>query len=235
MENDAVIISNPFKLSNSRTADLIEKGGFGAVAARAGVGKTAMLVQLALNKMLMGENVMHISLNEPVTKVSLWYKEIFTHLADQNSVSDAGRLWESILPHRFIMTFRVEGFSAPKLEERMTDLSEQHIFLPDMIIIDGLPFTETVREPLVELKRLAERYGTVVWFTVTTHRHEEAADEVIPPQLKPVKDMFRRIIKLKPEGRMIHVYALISPDSGFNQTPLVFDPFSMTVREQSGA
>jgi ATP/maltotriose-dependent transcriptional regulator MalT len=42
------------------------------VLAPAGVGKTAFLVQLALNAMLQEKNVLHISLDEPVTKVSLW-------------------------------------------------------------------------------------------------------------------------------------------------------------------
>jgi hypothetical protein len=58
------------------------------------------------------------------------------------------QLWDAILPHRFIMTFKVEGFSVPKLEERLTDLTEQGIFFPNMIILDGLPFTENVRSLL---------------------------------------------------------------------------------------
>ena len=58
-------------------------GGFGAVLAHAGVGKTALLVQLALNSMLRSRNVLHVSLNDPVNKVNLWYSELFHHLAGQ--------------------------------------------------------------------------------------------------------------------------------------------------------
>ena len=46
--------------------------------------------------------------------------------------------WEKIQPYRFIMTFKVESFSVPKLEERLTDLMEQNIFKPHTVIIDGL-------------------------------------------------------------------------------------------------
>ena len=53
----------------SVTEDILPQGGFGAVLARAGVGKTALLVQLALNTMLRDKNVLHISLNDPVNKV----------------------------------------------------------------------------------------------------------------------------------------------------------------------
>ncbi len=233
MDNDSMIISNPFRILNNNTGELVRRGGFGVVAARAGVGKTAMLVQLALNTMLKHQNVLHISLNEPVTKVSLWYKEIFNNLSEQNNIHDTGRMWESILPHRFIMTFKVEGFSVPKLEERLTDLSEQNIFSPDMVIIDGLPFAEYMRGPMTDLKRLAEKYSTAIWFTVTTHRHEETADNGIPPQIKSIEDLFDLIIQLKPEGRMINVFSLKGHHEVFNETPLVFDPFTMILKEKA--
>jgi hypothetical protein len=47
------------------------------------------------------------------------------------------------------MTFKVEGFSVPKLKERMTDLIEQNIFRPHTLIVDGVPFDKDVR-PLIE-------------------------------------------------------------------------------------
>lgn len=235
MENESMAISNPFRVIRGDTNELIPRGGFGAVAARAGIGKTAMLVQLALNSMLKGQNVLHISLNEPVTKVSLWYKEIFSNLSLQNNIQDTGRLWDSILPRRFIMTFKTEGFNVATLEERLTDLTVQNIFMPDMMIIDGLPFVDGIREALGELKQLAKKHSTAVWFTVTTHRHEEAATGDMPPQVKLVEDFFDLIIRLKPEGRLINVFSLKGMQGAFNETPLVFDPFAMILKEKTGA
>jgi KaiC/GvpD/RAD55 family RecA-like ATPase len=78
-KND-LIVRNPLRRMGSETDDVIPEGGFGAVLAHAGVGKTALLVQLALNAMLRDRNVLHISLNDPVGKVSLWYQELFHHL-----------------------------------------------------------------------------------------------------------------------------------------------------------
>jgi len=95
--------------------DIISDGEFGAVLSRAGVGKTAFLVQLALNAMLRNRNVLHISLNDPVDKITLWYKELYNHLAQRHAIEQAGQIWESLLPHRFIMTFRVAEFSVPRL------------------------------------------------------------------------------------------------------------------------
>ena len=164
-----LILRNPLRLLGRENEDIVKPGNFGAVLARHGVGKTALVVQIALNSLLQQKNVLHISLNEPVGKVSLWYQEVFEQLAQQYQVPQIDQLWDTIMPHRFIMTFRVEGFSMPKLEERLTDLTAQNIFVPNMVIIDGLPFGDQTRPLLQELKRLAEELGLPVWFTVTIH------------------------------------------------------------------
>ena len=76
-------LRNPLRLLGKENQDILPKGGFGAVLARAGVGKTAIMVQLSLETLLRGKNVLHVSLSDPVNKVSLWYKEVFHNLADQ--------------------------------------------------------------------------------------------------------------------------------------------------------
>jgi hypothetical protein len=140
-----LILRNPLRQLGFENEDILSAGGFGAILAHAGVGKTALLVQMALNGMLRGKKVLHISLNDPVKKVNLWYSELFHHLAGKNEGGQVGGLWESVLPHRFIMTFRVENFTVPKLKERLNDLTEQGIFTPEIMIIDGLHFDESQR------------------------------------------------------------------------------------------
>jgi hypothetical protein len=231
MANPNVIIANPFARLGNNVEDIIEKGGFGAVLARAGVGKTALLVQLALNHMLKNRNVLHISLKDPVAKISLWYKEIFNNLAEQNKVVNSNEIWESLLPHRFIMTFKVEGFSVPKLEERLTDLTEQNVFCPDLVIIDGLPFDENIAVVLNELKKLPCKKMSF-WFTVTTHRHEAPETSAMPPQMLPVEDLFDIVIQLRPHEKMIHVISL-KGNAAADDSPLIFDPAVMILKEKS--
>ena len=147
-----LILRNPIQYLGGQSEDVLASGQFGGVLARAGVGKTALMVQIALNSMLHERNVLHVSLNQPVNKTNLWYREVFGHVARQFNVPQPESLWESLLPHRFIMTFRTEGFSVPKLEERLTDLVEQKIFVPRMLIVDGLSFDEPLRDSLAGLK-----------------------------------------------------------------------------------
>jgi len=219
---------NPFRVMGYESEDIIPEGGLGVVAAYAGVGKTALMVQLALSAMLRGKKVLHISLNDPVNKVNLWYQELFNNIARQSGVEGINETWDAILPNRFIMTFKVEGFNFPKLKERMTDLIAQNIFLPEIVILDGLKFDESERDTIISLKAMAGKHAMRLWFTVHAHRHEESAVDEMPSRLMPLTDLFDVVFKLQPEGEEIYIRPLRGK-STFAQ-PLFLDPATMLIK-----
>ena len=226
-----LILRNPLRLLGYETEDILPKGGFGAVLARAGVGKTSLMVQLALNSLLRSKNVLHISLDDSVKKVDLWYEEVFKNIAGYYHLKKTDELWDSILPLRLIMTFKVEGFSVPKLEERLADLAEQGIFFPEMILIDSLPFNETIRQTLLDLKKMALSYSQHIWFAVRTHRHEETGPDGMPAPLMNVTDLFNVVLYLQPEGNEIHIKVLKGMSSDSQQPTLFLDPATMLIKD----
>ena len=232
MLKQELILRNPLRQLGFETEDILSAGGFGAVLAHAGVGKTALLVQLAMNGMLRSRNVLHISLNDPVNKVNLWYSELFHHLAGHYEGAQISRLWESVLPHRFIMTFRVENFTVPKLKERLSDLTEQGIFSPAMMIIDGLYFDESLRADLNDLKALAAGNGMHVWFTVHTHRHESPGTDGLPVSFSAVAGLFDLVLELRPEHADIHIKLLQGRESTPAGSPLLLDPSTMLIKDK---
>jgi hypothetical protein len=231
MLKQELILRNPLRQLGFETEDILPAGGFGAVLAHAGVGKTALLVQLAINGMLRSKNVLHISLNDPVNKVNLWYNELFHHLAGRYEGAQINHLWESVLPNRFIMTFRVESFTVPKLEERLSDLKEQGIFTPSVMIIDGLHFDESLRRDLNDLKALAAGSGMHVWFTVHTHRHESPGADGLPVSFSAVVGLFDLVLELKPEHADIHIRLLRGGESSHAGSLLLLDPSTMLIKD----
>lgn len=228
-----LIMRHPLRSLGYKHDDILSEGCFGAVLARAGVGKTALLVQLALNTMLRGKKVLHVSLHDPVGKVVLWYEELFHHLAEQHQIERMKALWEDLLPNRFILTFKVEGFSVPRLEERLNDLMEQNIFRPDMIIIDGIKFDEGVRETLTDMKALIEKHAMHLWFTVSIHRHLEVGREGMPLPMVPVEDLFEEILMLAEEQGETRIRALKNPVHSEQSPVFVLDPSSMLIKDAS--
>ncbi len=192
-----IVVPNPLEQFGYDREELLTGGYFGAITARAGVGKTALLVQIALDSLLKAKPVLHISLNDPVEKVCLQYEEVFRNVTSLHSVKASDEFWETILPNRFIMTFKVAGFSAPKLDERIGDLTEQGIFFPRMIVIDGLPFDEAPRKTFADLKTLAQKHRLPIWFTVRTHRHKTPGTDGIPLPLMHIADLFEIVLELQ--------------------------------------
>ena len=234
MKND-LILRNPLRAMGFESEDILPAGGFGAVLARAGVGKTAFLVQLAINALLRGKNVLHVSLSDPVRKVTLWYEEVFSVLSRQYGMAQSDHLWESLLPHRFIMTFKAERFNVATLEERMTDLMEQAIFLPQVVIIDGFEMAPSNLAALSDLKSLAETHAMRVWFTVRTHRHPENGAGAAQLPVDSIRHLFEVLIQLQPEGKLIHVRSLETEADGTTTTPLVLDPATLMIVEPQPA
>ena len=72
------------------------KGNIGAFMARAGVGKTACLVYLALDDMVRGNKVLHFGVEKNVDKIRAWYNEIANHLGESFHLTDMDRLQEVI-------------------------------------------------------------------------------------------------------------------------------------------
>lgn len=224
-------IANPLAAMGLTSAALPSKGGFCAVLARAGVGKTAFLVQLSLSALTQGQNVLHVSLADPIGKVNLGYKAAFQHLTQSLSLEISESIWMKLLPHRFIMSIREPGFSVSALEERMADLTEQEIFRPEFILVDGLPVGDSPRELLTDLKALATRGELPTWVSVRTHREDPLDDDGIPMTLSAVTDLFDLIIHLIPEGNQIHVKPVKWPAETSPGKPLRLDPATMLVRE----
>jgi len=223
-------IENPLGPLGYETEDILAPGRFGAVLAPAGVGKTALLVQTALFLMRGGVNVLHVSLQDPVNKVDLWYRELLQHLTEKAGLRGNRQVWDALQGFRFIMTFRVDGFSVPKLEERLNDLMIQNIFRPRVLILDGLRMDETSHDALGELKALAAKSDVGAWFTVHIHRHEERGPDGLPPSFAQISDLFEMALELFSEGREIRLKSIKGARDVSPRKDLELDPSTMLVR-----
>lgn len=230
MNNNDPISQNPLTHLGYDTEGLLSLGGFGAVVARAGVGKTSFLVQLALNTLSRQNNVLHISLKDPIDKVNLWYKEVFYNLVASGTFEEPDGLWEWLLPNRVIMTFKTTDFTIPMLKDRITDLIDQARFSPKTIIIDGLPLKSSLQNSLADLKAIAKINTIRIWFAVTSHRHETTGPDNIPGPLSEVADLFETIIQLQPEGKKIHVNIIKGRPKTPDSPRLFLDPSTLLIQ-----
>ena len=196
MGYEPIVQQNPLRVLNMGR----ENNQMGLVMARAGLGKTALLVQIALDAILRGKRVIHVSIGESIDKTRKWYEDILQHILQEHSVTRPHELIDMVARHRMIMTFKVAAFTRSRLEERLNDLILQDIFRPNVLIIDGFDFVNTSREALEDIKDLKESMDMQAWFSAICHREDPRVSPTgVPAPCHELDDLFDMVILLKPE------------------------------------
>lgn len=166
MKRQELIATNPLRLISPAAGGVVAGRHLALVTAPAGTGKTALLVQIALDKLLRGERVVHVGINDQLQHIKNWYGHVLATLARQANLSDTARLEEEIMGHRLLMTFMAENFSPARLAERLDGLRRHDIPLPQCLVIDGLacqlPAAAAI---LAALKDYAEKRGITIWLS----------------------------------------------------------------------
>ncbi|MBN2056951.1 cytoplasmic protein [bacterium] len=226
-----LLLRNPLHNLFHQDTGLLDDGSMGAVLARAGVGKTALLVQIGLAAMVAGHRVLHVSLHEHVSKICLWYEELYRNMSYTCGVTVEDDAWHDIVKNRFIMSFRASGFSIETFRERLSGLIDQHIFTPRLILIDGLDFDKEPEASLDSLAAISRSIGAGIWFSVRIHRHE-ALDAELPPSLEPLVPKFTVILRLIPDDH--HIRIIVLKGAGANEVhSLLLDPSTMLVKDRT--
>jgi len=211
------------------------KKQMGLVMARAGLGKTALLVQIALDSILRGNRVIHISIGETIEKTKIWYDDILQFILQDAVVTNPHELIDMVQRHRMIMTFKESAFSRPRLEERLNDMILQDIFKPNCLVIDGFVFEHATRESLEDIKELMDSMNLQAWFSAVSHRDDDRVSPAgVPAPCHEIDDLFDTAVLLKPEQSVIQLDIIRNngenPEEGGG---LALDPTTMMVKNKS--
>ncbi|MGB3209216.1 MAG: AAA family ATPase [Desulforhopalus sp.] len=230
MGND-LIVNNPLRaLGIEATADERTEAMMGLVMARAGLGKTAILVQFALDCMLLGNKVLHVSIGEGVDKTRTWYDDILSLLTDGEKIESI----PEIMKNRMIMTFKESSFSKALLEERLDDLVQQNVYKPECLIIDGYDFVDNDKKSLEELRSFMNERGLkMIWFSAVSHRGDNRVSlDGVPAPCHEVDGLFDTVLLINPEGSDMKLDILkcdsCSVDPG---STLMLDPSTMLIKQ----
>ncbi len=221
-------VKNPLQAIGFETKDTAGLQSMGLVMARAGLGKTAILVQFALDCMMNNNNVLHISIGEGVEKTRSWYDDI-VNLLNVEAVDVP-----ELMSKRMIMTFKESNFRKAVLAERIEDLVQQGIFKPECLVIDGFDFEAADRAELEELRAFAEEIGVkMLWYSAVSHRGDERVSaDGVPAPCHELDDLFETALLIKPEGDEMHLKILkceaCAVDLG---TILTLDPSTMLIQQ----
>ena len=110
-----LIKKSPIRVFESSIDGGLGRGNLGVLASQHGVGKTACMVHLAIDKILRGLNVIHVSFGANVEHIMNWYKEAFREISEFRSLDDAFDVYQTIRSSRVMMNFSQEGVGVDKI------------------------------------------------------------------------------------------------------------------------
>ena len=211
----------------------LKPGELGLIASPSGIGKTSVLVQIALDKLIQGKKIIHVSFTKHTDYVLSWYENIFDEFIKKKNLESEQDVKSDIVKNRVLMKFTQGGVSSEQILRSLRAMIKDGGFNAEAIIIDGYDFSMPQEGHIAAVKAFAEEMGLSVWYSCTVRGTEPFYDKRnIPIILKDNADLFAVIIILDPKPD--HIAFTVSQDrETYNPENLALklDPKTMLILE----
>jgi hypothetical protein len=158
---------SPLRLLEKGLHGGLGPGNLGVVIAGHGVGKTSFLVGVAVDELLRGGRVLHVSCSHPVNHVRAHYDTVFDELAQTTHLENEGLIHGEIDRHRSVRVYPPNTFSPDKLRDAVK-LEREAGGAPSLIVLEGFDLTDLPRPDVEDLKVLARELEAEIWLESTS-------------------------------------------------------------------
>jgi len=218
MYRKEVNAQSPLRILEKSIHGGLGKGNLGVIMARAGVGKTAFLVQIGLDDLMRERPVLHLTLEQTVEHVQSWYDALFDDLVTQSALDDPDAVRASVTRLRVIHSFADHNLWPERLEKTVQMFKTHMDFNPAAILVDGYDWSaHTVAENAAMIgafKSYAKMLGAELWMSAQTHREGTGSHPTeIPPPCSAYGKLIDVALFLEPHGSDIAVRLLKDHDN----------------------
>jgi hypothetical protein len=224
---------SPLRVLEASIHGGLGRGNIGVVIARAGIGKTAFLVGVALDELMRGRNVLHVSLQHNIDKVRAYYDKIFMDLGHERGLEDRWKVRLDLERNRRIHCYRDGTFSVEKLRDALVFKREHGEFQPVAIMIDDFDFEHARSEDMAALRKIAEDANAELWMSATTHRDATESEHGIPEPVAHLEKDINVILRMAHDTRAVHVSLLKDHDNPkVPDLALALDPTTLLLEKE---
>jgi len=219
---------SPLRVLDQSIHGGLGRGNIGVVVARHGVGKTAFLVGIALDELMRGRNVLHVSLEQTAERVRTYYDEIFAALSHAQALDDVWRVRLSLERQRRIHCYLGGTFSLERLRESLAFMKHNGDFTPQSVVIDGYEFSARSGPELAGLRAIARELDAELWMSSVTSRAAQRDERGVPEPLTRLWDAVDVILGMAHDGKAVHIGLLKdhgNPD--VSELKLALDPTTL--------
>ncbi|GHV84045.1 hypothetical protein AGMMS50212_13850 [Spirochaetia bacterium] len=232
MVKDDLIKRSPVRVFEKKIGGSLSAGEIGIITSQKGIGKTSVIVQIAMDKLLQGKKIIHISFNQHTDYVLSWYENIFDEFTQKKNLENEEDIKDELVKNRILMNFNQEGVNSDVIRSSLKAIIIDGGYKTDAIIIDGFDFSIAKRERIITLKEFAKGLGISIWYSCSVAKQEDFDKRHIPSILKNFEDIADVIIALEPKPGWTELivakdHDTYNPDSG----TLKLDPKTLLILE----
>jgi KaiC/GvpD/RAD55 family RecA-like ATPase len=234
MVKEELIQRSPLRIFEQSIHGGLKAGEVGIIVSQAGIGKTSMLFQLALDRLLQGKKVIHVSFTQHTHYVLAWYEDIFDELFSGKNLDNAADVKNEIVKNRVLMNFNQDVMSKEQILKSLRAMITEGGFAAESIIVDGFDFSRAGREQIANVKAFAKELGLSVWYSCTVKENGQLQydNEKMPLAIKDYADLADIVIVLEPKSD--HIELSVSKDrnsSGLKPLAMRLDPKTLLILE----
>lgn len=222
MHGEELIERSPMRALAAEIRGGLDAGQVGGVLARAGVGKSAFLVQIAMTYALRGNPVLHVSLTDGQARVRSFYDELLAEVSRAVTVRDRSAAQVELERNRVIHASLGRKFGPSDLEALVGTLSEVMHFRPIAIVVDG---TDVADVDVDAWRATAQNLGLRIWMSIRTHREGDV-------DVDELAGRFDTAVSLQPAATMVQLRILRVGGKEVTRGVLDLDPVTMMVRPE---
>jgi KaiC/GvpD/RAD55 family RecA-like ATPase len=232
MVKDELVQRSPVRVFEKSIHGGLKAGEIGIIAAPSGIGKTSVLVQIALDKLLQGRKVIHISYTKHTDYVLAWYEDIFDEFIKKKNLENPEEVKNEAVRNRVLLKFSQEGVSGEQVQRSLKALIRDGGFNAEAIIIDGFDFSLQDPDRLAGVRDMAKELSLSVWYSCTIKGGDAYDKQGIPVLLKDALPSIDVIIALDPKADHIDLKVCKDRDR-YNpeQMALKLDPKTLLILE----
>jgi hypothetical protein len=209
------------------------KGNLGVLIAGAGLGKTSCLIHIAFDRLVRGEKLVHVSLKDSPEKIASYYELSYNDFMEaQQKDQEGGR--DLLERNRIILAYLKESFDLERLRGNLDNLCKGVDFKPDILIIDGIDFTDAGRGLFEGLKELAQAFEVEIWLSALSMEPEAAqeGESSIPYPCGEFIDLFSVILQLTSSHEGVFLRLLMDHEhKSVSDRAVRLDPNTFLVHE----
>jgi len=206
MIKEELIQRSPVRIFEKSIHGGLKAGEIGIIASPTGIGKTSVLVQIALDKLLQGEKVIHVSFTQHTDYVLSWYEDIFDEFTKKKNLDHARDVKDELVKNRVLLNFSQDGVTGDQILKSLKSLIVEGGFKAGSIIIDGFDFNRTSRGWMETVKTTAKELGISFWYSCNVKENQFDKQD-IPLVVKDYLDLLEVVIVLEPHSDHIELTA----------------------------